>query len=204
MPPCIRGLGLISFSSHLETMLKHLRDLVLQREYRRGRKTIYAPRIRWATWLYSGGGEDEALPTSGRKVSRQGATEDGVDDDDESSSSDSKGSLLEVNKNGDLEKAAGLDVGQRKLAKSRKEVKMQGPKPSQQPKSLALRVRGHVADSLEWLQRSDDFLYAMKITIAVFLVVWPALITSWNKWYSFNRGRKSNFSIIECQQSIGY
>jgi hypothetical protein len=175
-------------------MLKHSRDLVLQREHRHGRRTIYAPRIRWATWLYSGGGEDEALPTSGRKANRQGTSDERADDEDGTATPDSKESLLAARKKGDPEKTAGLDKVQERPknqpepATSLQRKKLQELKTTQRASSPSLRLRGSLADSLEWLQGSDDLLYAIKITVAVFLVVWPALIASWNTWYSLNRG----------------
>ena len=183
-------------------MLKHSRDLVLQREHRHGRRTIYAPHIHWATWLYSGGGEDEALPISGRKANRQGTTDEDADDEDGTPVSGSKESLLTANKKGDLEKTAGLDDGLGDLEMrpqpqiSHKTTNLS--EPTHELKSPVLRVRAYFADSLEWLQGSDDFLYAIKITFAVFLVVWPALIASWNTWYSLNRGcefTNSSFSV---------
>ena len=177
-------------SSNLEAMLEHSRTLVLQREHRHGRRTIYAPRIRWATWLYSGGGEDEALPTSGRKANRQGTTGERVDDDDDAASSDSKESLIAAQKEGDLEKSAGLDNSQERSKIQSHPTAPKEPKPAQELESPQLRLRGYLADSLDWLQGSEDFLYAVKITVAVFLVVWPALIASWNTWYSLNRGCK--------------
>lgn len=175
-------------------MLKHSRDLVLQREHRHGRRTIYAPRIRWATWLYSGGGEDEALPISGRKANRQGTSDERADDEDSTATPDSEESLLAAHKKGDLEKTAGLDEGQ-EMPENQPEPptfnqkkKLEERKNTQKAGSPSLRLRGSLADSLEWLQASDDFLYAIKITTAVVLVVWPALIASWNTWYSLNRG----------------
>ena len=170
-------------------MLKHSRNLVLQREYRHGRRTIYAPRIRWATWLYSGGGEDEALPSSGRKANRQGTTDERVEDDDVAES-DSKESLIAADKKGDLEKTAGIDNGHQRPKTQPQPPAPKKPKPAQESRSPWLRLRGYLADSSEWLQGSEDFLYAVKITVAVFLVVWPALISSWNTWYSLNRGCK--------------
>ncbi len=191
-----RVFHLIFISSHLETMLKHSRDLVLLREHRHGRRTIYAPRIRWATWLYSGGGEDEALPSNGRKANRQGTADEHADDEDGAAGSDGKESLLAAQRKGDLEQTAGLDNCQRKSrnqfqqSESHKGENLKGLKPTRELQSPWLRLRGHLADSLGWLQGSEDILYAVKITVAVLLVVWPGLIDSWNTWYSLNRGCK--------------
>jgi len=57
---------------------------------------------------------------------------------------------------------------------------------SQRPWSL--RLRGAAADTLEWAFDSEDLVYAFKITTAVFLVSFPALIAPWNSWYGHARG----------------
>ena len=190
-------------------MLKHSRGLVLLRDHHHGRRTIYAPRIRWVTWLYSGGGEDEALPSSGRKANRQGTSDDHTDDEDGTASSDGKVNLLAATRKGDLEKTAGLDDGQKmprkqsQQAESHKRDNLKKSKPIQDSQSPWLRLRGNLADSLECLQGSEDFLYAVKITVAVFLVVWPGLIASWNTWYSLNRGCKYHTrQLFVCMQSM--
>ena len=178
-------------SSHVQTMLKHSKDLVLEHQQRNGRRRIYAPRIHWAKWLYTGDEEVEALPAEGRKANRQGTSEKRADDDADTDDSKSKESLHGLDERGDIEKIASLGVintgnsiapaiSQKSTLKNRK-------KPV---KSLWLQLRGRLADMLEWFQDSDDILYAIKLTFAMNLVLWPAFITSWNKWYSLNRGCK--------------
>lgn len=173
-------------------MLEHSKELVLEHQQRRGRRRIYPPHIHWAKWLYTGGGEDEALPARGRKANRQGESDERADDEADMDDFESKESLLQ--KKGDLEKTAGSDRSRRKtsivppLPQSEPPEKRQRPESA--PQSPWLRIRGRLADILEWLQDSDDILYAFKLAVAVFLVLWPAFIASWNTWYSVNRGCK--------------
>jgi hypothetical protein len=43
---------------------------------------------------------------------------------------------------------------------------------------------------------SDDVLYAIKLTVAVFLVTWPAFLHHWNSWYSLNRGLWAALQLV--------
>lgn len=169
---------------HLLDMLKHSRELVERRQNRHERRRIYAPRINWSNWLSTGNQEEEALPASGRQAARRGASDEEAEDDEENEI------LIQYKKKGDLEREAGIDeqraherLGPLKLEKDKRE---RGAVP--EPKSLSLRVRGRLADVLEWAQESDDLQYAIKLSVAVFLVTWPAFIAKWNTWYSLNRG----------------
>ena len=47
------------------------------------------------------------------------------------------------------------------------------------------------ADAIEWIQDSEDFAYAVKLSIGAFLVTWPAFVPSLNSWYSLYRGSTS-------------
>lgn len=173
-------------------MLKDSRELVLEHQQRRGRRRIYLPHIHWARWLYTGGGEDEALPANGRKANRQGKSDERADDEADMDGFESKENLIDSNKEGDLEKSAGLDRGHQKTSIAPSHTLNKTPtkrqRPESAPQSPWLRIREQLADILEWLQDSDDVLYAFKLVVAVFLVQWPAFIASWNTWFSLNRG----------------
>ena len=171
-------------ASHIESMLKSSRELVERRQRRNGRRRIYAPRIKWSNWLYTGGEEDEALPNSGRKGNRRGASNEREGDEDDVESLNSKKSLLAHQE--DPEKNAVIPKVKEKANKTENKVTIR--KFERQETSYSLRLRGQVADALEWMQHSDDLLYAMKLGVAVFLVLWPAFVASWNTWYSLNRG----------------
>ncbi|MCJ1461752.1 hypothetical protein MMC07_000351 [Pseudocyphellaria aurata] len=179
-------------ASHIHSMLKCSRELVLEHQQRRGRQRIYPPRISWAKWLYTEGGEDEALPAKGRKANRQGETDENTDDETDTDDFESKESLLNSKSKADLEKNAGLDSDRRKNNMLPSTPQHKPPKKRQRPEfgplSPWLRIREQLADVLEWLQDSDDVSYAFKLSIAGFLVLWPAFIASWNTWFSLNRG----------------
>ena len=179
-------------ASHIETMLKHSRELVERRQGRNGRRRIYAPRIKWSRWLYTGGEEDEALPNSGRKDNRKGASDEREDDDDDEESLNSKRGLLAHQE--DLEK--NLVSQEIKEETKRQRAKKGAQSYERQKISKSLRLRGQAADTLEWIQQSEDLLYAMKLSFAVFLVLWPAFVASWNTWYSLNRGLWAALQLV--------
>ena len=175
-------------------MLKHSRELVLERQQRGGRRRIYPPHISWAKWLYTGGGEAEALPARGRKANRQGDSDEGADDEADMDGFESTERVRDSQKEGDLEKIAGLEHDHQKTSivapLPQKKLSLKQQRPESPPKTHWLRFRENLADILEWVQGSDDVIYAFKLAVAVILVLWPAFVASWNSWYSLNRGCK--------------
>ena len=180
-------------ASHIEGMLKHSRELVGQRQHRNGRRRIYAPHIKWSKWLHTGGDEDEALPNSGRRDNRKGVSNEGEDDDD-----DDGGSLISTRSSsahqGDLEKNP---IPREVKGETKKQVMEPIAADTERQKApYSLRLRGQAADVLEWIQYSEDLLYAMKFTVAVMLVSWPAFVPSWNAWFSFARGLWAALQLV--------
>ena len=182
-------------------MLKESRELIRRRQERNSRRRLYAPHIKWSNWLYTGGDEDEGLPTTASRENRQGTSKKGIDDDDDDDN-EGDGSSLSSNRSAhaaksqtDIEKNDGSDIKDGEAKKETPEPKTvthesKNPNPEKKDKSLSLRLRGQAADALEWLQSSDDVLYAVKLGFAVFLVLWPAFLTKWNDWFSVNRGSR--------------
>ena len=176
--------------TQVEEMLKYSRVLVEKRQHTGGRRRLFAPKIHWRRWLYSGGEEVEGLPASGRKAARQGETEDhtndvvdigseGVEDEtDHRHNHDTEATVTEERRE------------ERPSVTTTEAFDAFRPKSSssQQALPLSLRIRGRLADIVQWIQDSEDLSYALKLTIAVFLVTWPALVPSLNMWYSLNRG----------------
>jgi len=174
--------------AQIEGMLKFSRGLVEKRQHTQGRRRFFAPKIHWRRWLYSGG-EVEGLPASGRKAARQGESEEHMND------------IVDISGKGDED---GIDHRTKDDMEARTEGRREEcspvtsntvfdpfhPKPSrtQEVLTLTLRARGRLADIVEWIQDSEDLAYAIKLTVAVFLVTWPALVPSLNLWYSLNRG----------------
>ena len=180
--------------THIQDMLKSARDLVEKRQRRRGRRRLYAPRIKWASWLLTGGDQDEVLPASGRKANRRGVSTAADMETAEVDLPERKNGLFSNRKKEDEENASqyqskvASEPGSAPAGSVKKAVK--GPRSQGRKSSFILKCRGQLADTLEWFQESDDFLYASKLTVAVILVSWPAWIPSWTLWYSLNRGRE--------------
>lgn len=171
-------------------MLSHSRILVDRRNQRHGRRRIYAPHIKWSKWLYSGGAEAEAMPTPARKANREGNSDALDDDENEATSLHSNQPLLSKGCHNDIENTAEVTAdGAPKEVSNPKSPKLMGTATFKEQDSW-LRLRGRAADALEWIQNSEDVLYAVKLAVAIFLVLWPAFVASWNTWYSLNRGCK--------------
>lgn len=182
----------------VEDMLKNSRDLVSNRQERRGRKRVYAPHIKWAKWLTSGGEEKEGMPAEGRKDNRRGASKHQHDEEDEAKSLNSSTALIQTVQDPEQSSTTATE-SQQKPKKKRQPRRMQDKTPDkvESKKLTASRaMRGRIADILEGLQDSEDVLYAVKLTIATFLVVWPAFVAPWNTWFSLNRGLWAALQLI--------
>lgn len=180
-------LNLRQAALHTLGMLRHSRVLVERRQERHDRKRIYLPQINWRKWLQSGGEADMlALPDSARKDARTGKKKDT-----------------------DAGDAASIDSGETLLAKKDVESatpKKEPPTPSSKATDKTVkrkkkgtrmfRLRNGLADAIEYLVGSDDISYAIKLTVAVFLVTWPAFLVQWNTWYSLNRGLWAALQLV--------
>lgn len=183
-------LNLRQAALHTLQMLHHSRLLVEKRQARHGRSRLYAPRINWRKWLMSGG-EDEpfALPENARKEARTGKGTDVTEDDDDDSMA-SKETLL--NKK-DVESAP---PKQSSKSPDPSLAAHQTTKRAVNKGTWIYRLRNGLADVIEYLADSEDFLYAIKLTVAVFLVSWPAFVSNWNVWYSLNRGLWASLQLV--------
>ncbi|KAL8999402.1 MAG: hypothetical protein Q9169_001716 [Polycauliona sp. 2 TL-2023] len=189
-------LNLRQAATHIEQMLKTSRSIVLQRHARHGRRRFYAPRIKWSKWLYSGGEDVEALPASSGKQSRSNETKEKTRD---VSMTDAVGSEGVLDRS--TSSKQDLEQGTRSAQSAPRPRQQSKTKPTPAAKQghnvgLSLRLRARLADGLEWAQDSDDLLYAFKISVAVFLVTWPAFIADWNQWYSLNRGLWAPLQLV--------
>ena len=178
-------------------MLTHSRELIEQRQQRHGRRRVYAPRIKWSKWLNTGGEEDEAVPATARKATKQDKNKPEEDDDD-AASLDNRIKKVSSRKGTDVEKASNTIVREESSAKTRAPSprKHKGTMSRGDSNSPGLRLRGNAAATVEWIQGSDDVLYALKLGFAVFLVTWPSLVASWNTWYSLNRGLWAALQLV--------
>ncbi|KAK7418365.1 hypothetical protein QQX98_003985 [Neonectria punicea] len=175
---------------HVLQMLRHVRHVVEQRKANNDKSTIWLPRhtsIR--QWLATGGESDGlVLPESARKQVRRGKTAPGLKPKTQAHSSthDNVTRQKTMDEEGGLGQAEGEKPSSRVDAEN-KETNAQKDKKTRND-GWVLKLRGKMADTLEWVQDSDDIAYALKLAIAVFLVSWPALVSSWNDWYSEVRG----------------
>ncbi|KAI1295822.1 hypothetical protein F5Y03DRAFT_371574 [Xylaria venustula] len=169
-------------------ILKYARNLVERREARYGRQKLYWPHISWKKWLVSGGEQDgNVLPENARKGARTGygSVDDSIKPEDESASS-----IHTLAADGGIGIAGSAEVSPR--AEKLPEQKC----PHKSSDFDVLWIRGLAADALEFLQNSDDLAFALKMTIAAFLVTWPAFVPSLNAWYVSVRGTWATFQLI--------
>ncbi|KFY65709.1 hypothetical protein V496_02370 [Pseudogymnoascus sp. VKM F-4515 (FW-2607)] len=178
-------LNLRQAASNMRKMLKHSRKLVEKRQERHEKRRLWFPRIHWRKWLTTGGEHDMlSLPDQGRKDKRQGKSEDQHGD---KGPHETKAKV----KTGDLEAGGQMAPAQEPSPpKATKKVKLN------EEKSRFARLRIKLADFVDGVAGSDDVEYAIKLTIAVLLVTWPAFVGKWNMWYYLNRGLWAALQLV--------
>lgn len=174
-------------------MLIEARYLAEQHQERNGRRRLYFPRIDWNKWLYSGDQEDESLPSQGRKAARQGALPEHLDDRTSLRPPETWEFSTPRRFKGDQE--VGIENRSvRDQSDGQPASRQVGSEPGKSRKLnaqiLSRKIRGTLADTAEWMQESEDLLYAVKLTIAAMLVTWPSFVPAWNEWYSLDRGSR--------------
>ncbi|KUJ16747.1 uncharacterized protein LY89DRAFT_645634 [Mollisia scopiformis] len=183
-------LNLRQAALHTLEMLNHSRFMVEKRQARHGRPRLYAPRINWRKWLLSGGEEDGfTLPESGKQDARRGKRVESQDDDDSVTSEET---LLSKKKKDE-------ESGQSQSRSPQPAIKAnQAAAAKKKPRkgTRMIRFRNSLADIIEYIVGSEDVLYAIKLTVAVFLVTWPAFLHQWNTWYSLNRGLWAALQLV--------
>ena len=183
-------LNLRQAALHTLEMLRHSRVLVEKRQARHGRHRLYAPRINWRKWLISGGEEDMlALPESGRKEARSGNKNEEANKDADTTSTES------LSRKNDVEAGPTAEPSSLHPAIHANQV-AKGKKKTPEKVSFTQNLRNGLADTIEFLVGSEDVSYALKLTIAVFLVTWPAFLHQWNSWYSLYRGLWAALQLV--------
>ncbi|KKY16868.1 putative uncharacterized membrane protein [Phaeomoniella chlamydospora] len=180
-------------ATQITFMLDHSRYLVDAAQTRRGRRRLYAPRISWRKWLRTGGGEDQntqetTTPNSLQSSVREKATEDDVESDDDDDEMDKE--PLNAS-DGDPEARRSRFTAPRNI----KRAKSLTPRLKQKA-PISKRIRANIADIFEGIQYSADVQYALKVTIACFLVLWPAFVAPWNAWFSTQRGLWAALQLV--------
>ncbi len=134
------------------------------------------------TWLASGGENDGMVaPERIRKEARSSQKTKS-----EGSHGDREGPVFQPLDEEALGPMASPTARKRDAeARPEEKRKMRRPGPSERG---ALWLRRLAADVIEDALDSEDLAYALKLTVAVFLVSFPAFVASWNSWYSAARG----------------
>lgn len=185
---------------HICQMLEQSRDLVDQCQKRKSRRRFYAPQINWQKWLYSGGEDDQPTAEMGHLQSEIHKGKNGqTTDDGEDAPLVAKKDLADGRPTGNDPELGtaystepspidGRYVTANQASRNRGDV-MQKPDAFE-------RLRERLADTVEWVQNSNDLAYAFKLCIASFLTVWPAFVAQWNTWYSLNRGLWAALQLV--------
>ncbi|RYO93489.1 hypothetical protein DL766_004806 [Monosporascus sp. MC13-8B] len=174
-------------------MLRYSRTLLEKRDARSGRRRFYFPKISWDKWLTTGGESDaSALPENARKAARtgRGLREDHKNHDDDPEN-DSNEKLLRRNKD---EETGYANRKQQTSPWAGERPRRSGPRKSDV--NAILWLRGLAADAVEFFADSDDLAYALKMTIAAFLLTWPAFVPEWHAWYRSVRGSWASLQLI--------
>ncbi|ETS82366.1 hypothetical protein PFICI_04242 [Pestalotiopsis fici W106-1] len=181
-------------ASQVNHMLKQSRDLVDKRQRRRNRRRLYFPRISWRRWLKTGGEKDaNAVPESARKEARAGQAshkEHAHLDEEAPTPSPSNSRLCR-----DL----GDEEANRVDEKQERPVPKNVPRAKQSSKSwtsTGLWLRGLLADAIEFVASSDDLAFALKMSVAGWLVTWPGFVPSTHAWYSSIRASWASLQLI--------
>lgn len=193
-------MGFRQAASHILQMLRHMRLLVEARQARKDRMRIYWPHYTsLREWLsLSGEADAMVLPDNARKPARTGAEdtndETGFDADEMSARLEkvksSRRDDVEASRRSSEKEKPSMEKTREKTTKSRAQRKVENSP------GWLMKLRGKAADTMEWFQASDDVEYAIKLTIAVWLVTWPGFLPSWHDWYANIRGIWAPLQLI--------
>ncbi|KAM0563234.1 hypothetical protein ACHAPJ_000952 [Fusarium lateritium] len=183
-------LGLRQSATQVLEMLHHVRKTVEQRQARNDKASVWFPKhTNIRQWLTTGGESDGfVLPETARKEVRRGKAPPGT-------KSKSQTQHASANTKPTQPKGEDEEKGIR-FAEPEPQARQEAQNKEKQKKEMSdskagsriLKVRGKAADALEWAQDNDDLAYALKLTLAVLSLSWPAFVSSWNGWYSSVRG----------------
>lgn len=190
-------------AAQVAAMLHHARYLVDKRQRHRDRSRLWLPQhTSLRQWLSTGGEHDAmVLPEAAKKAARTGKV---------SQSSPVLASTKSKNpppygktkSRPAADEEARIGGGRSDDADGHDEKSGQPSRrskhrqPDSAPEGWFMKSRAWAADAIEWAQGSDDLHYALKLAMAVFLVTWPALVDSWNAWYTAVRGVWAPMQLI--------
>ncbi|KAH6660449.1 hypothetical protein BKA67DRAFT_548078 [Truncatella angustata] len=180
-------------ASQINHILEHSRHLVKRRQARNDQRRLYFPKISWMKWLKTGGEKDiNAVPDDARKAARAGRGDDkqGTRSGETDSSTSNEKPFEQP----------GEEVGR---PPHEQQVKFPFQERIPQRKGLhnpnastALWLRGLAADVIEFVADSDDLAFALKMSVAGWLITWPAFVPSLNAWYVSMRASWATLQLI--------
>ncbi|EGX91200.1 hypothetical protein CCM_05358 [Cordyceps militaris CM01] len=178
-------LALRQSAAQVMLMLRHARGLVELRQQRNGRSQLWLPKhTSLSQWLSSG----SAAPSTTGTERGPDATAINIDAPREPN---------EAPAHGDSHRARYGDEGTASSVPGSTSQSGKQAYPMTGSKTWRLeRLRHAAADALEWAQNSEGLVYSAKLSIALFLVTWPALVPTWNQWYAEVRGIWAPLQLI--------
>jgi uncharacterized membrane protein YgaE (UPF0421/DUF939 family) len=189
-------LNMTQAALRISEVLEHSRELVDECQRRKSRRRLYAPRIKWKKWLYSGGEDDQPTTEMGHL---QAAIHEGQPNDD----AEDTPLVTSRNTPGSKKTREDPEFGAARSTEPSPSVgpyadlrRGKGINYDVSSESIISRLREGLADTVEWVQSSNDLQYAFKLCIASFLTVWPAFVARWNTWYSLNRGLWAALQLV--------
>lgn len=183
-------LALRQSAAQVMIMLRHSRTLVELRQQRNSRSRLWLPKFAsFSQWL-SSGGTDPGTSTADSSIGSTRNDSDAPKELNPDAAQNGSTESMHRARSGDEEvtspvsSSANYDDRQShttiELCKS----------------SWIVRLRHACADGLEWAQNSEDLVYSAKLSIALFLVTWPAFVPTWNQWYADVRGIWAPLQLI--------
>lgn len=175
-------------ASQVSDMLDTAKLLVQQRREAGTWRRLFLPRIRWRKWLNTGGEHDESIPVRDRRLMGQ--------------STRSKDTLVKLNANTlrgsqktrqDIEQQESPDPDSGHTINSNPQVTH---RDGSTDIPITMRTRIALGALFDWIQDSDHLSYAFKLTIAAFLVSFPAFVPSLNSFYYERRGTWAGLQLI--------
>ncbi|OAA61491.1 hypothetical protein ISF_05570 [Cordyceps fumosorosea ARSEF 2679] len=178
-------LSLRQSAAQVMLMLRHSRTLVELRQ-QRSRSRLWLPKLSsLSPWPYSGGADPGAPVTE----SRTGLAGDGGDAPRELNPAAAQNVRAEsMHRAGSGDEQISSPIYNGEIPNHTKNQASSF--------SRVERLRYAAADALEWTQNSEDVVYSVKLSIALFLVTWPALVPTWNQWYVEVRGIWAPLQLI--------
>ena len=166
---------------------------------RQGQKNIkifHWPDVSLKKWLYSGSEETEAMNLSGGVPQFGGAPHDEDEDDDEEEEEISResGDRIQWN-NGEIQDAeaqgqvheTAQEAQDSKGRKDRKDRNQKAATGTKIRQPWGRYLRGGIANFVDWIRHSDNFIYATKFAFGMLLLSWPAFVNAWSMWYHHAR-----------------